>query len=95
VPIKFVVFDLLGRDGVDLTDRPYDERRREPVGLGLDGPAWTTCETFDDGWVLFEAVCRLGYEGVVAKSHASLYRPGERGWVKDQEPELLASGRRA
>jgi bifunctional non-homologous end joining protein LigD len=86
VPITFVVFDLLGRDGVDLTDRPYDERRRELVGLGLDGPAWTTSETFDDGRVLFEAVCRLGYEGVVAKSHASLYRPGDGGWVKIKNP---------
>jgi ATP-dependent DNA ligase len=35
---------------------------------------------------LFEAVCRLGYEGVIAKSRTSLYRPGERGWVKVKNP---------
>jgi ATP-dependent DNA ligase len=31
-------------------------------------------------------VCRLGYEGVIAKSRTSLYRPGERGWVKVKNP---------
>jgi ATP-dependent DNA ligase len=52
----------------------------------LDGPAWTVQETFDDGVALFEAVCGLGFEGVVAKNHLSLYRPGERGWVKVENP---------
>jgi bifunctional non-homologous end joining protein LigD len=80
VPVTLVVFDVLRRDGEDLTQRPYAERRRELEALELDGPAWTTCETFDDGRALFEAVCRLGFEGVVAKNHSSLYRPGERGW---------------
>ena len=37
------------------------------MGLGLDRAAWTTCEAFDDGPALFEAVCELGLEGVVAK----------------------------
>jgi ATP-dependent DNA ligase len=41
-PMTFVIFDLLRRDGVDLTLRPYVERRRELECLGLDGPAWTT-----------------------------------------------------
>jgi ATP dependent DNA ligase domain len=40
VPMTFVVFDLLRRDGVDFTSRPYDERRGELASLGLDGPAW-------------------------------------------------------
>lgn len=87
VPIRFVVFDLLWREGDDLTPCPYSERREALESAKLDGSAWTTSETFDDGPALFTAVCRLGYEGVVAKNHASTYRPGERGWVKVKNPD--------
>ena len=41
---------------------------------------------FDDGRALFTAVCELGFEGVVAKNHSSLYRPNDRGWVKVKNP---------
>ena len=85
VSLTFVIFDL-HRDGVDLTGRPYVERRRELEELQLDGSAWTTSETFDDGRALFTAVCELGFEGVVAKNHSSLYRPNERGWIKVKNP---------
>ena len=86
VPMTFVIFDLLRRDGVDLTSTPYVERRDALEDLKLDGRAWTTCERFDDGRALFTAVCELGFEGVVAKSHTSLYRPNDRGWVKIKNP---------
>jgi bifunctional non-homologous end joining protein LigD len=86
VPLTFVIFDLLRRDGVDLTSCPYVERRHELEILRLDGPAWTTCEGFDDGRALFTAVCELGFEGVVAKNHSSPYRPNDRGWVKVKNP---------
>jgi ATP-dependent DNA ligase len=42
VPMTFVVFDVLQRDGADLTRQPYLERRQDLEGLSLDGPAWTT-----------------------------------------------------
>jgi bifunctional non-homologous end joining protein LigD len=86
IPLTFVVFDLLWQKGLDLTPRPYSERRRKLERLGLDGPAWTTSETFDDGRALYTAVCELGFEGVVAKNHSSLYRPKDRGWVKVKNP---------
>jgi len=86
IPLTFVIFDVLRSKGVDLTERPYRERRRELERLSLNGGAWTTSETFDDGRALFEAVCRLGFEGVVAKSHSSLYRPNDRDWVKVKNP---------
>jgi hypothetical protein len=35
-----------------------------------------------DGAALFDAVCKLGLEGVVAKRLSSRYRPGERGWSR-------------
>ena len=86
VPLTFVIFDLLRRDGVNLTGRPYDERRSELGQLGLDGIGWATTEAFDDGQALFAAVCELGFEGVVAKHHSSFYRPNDRGWVKVKNP---------
>ena len=55
-------------------------------GLALNGTAWTTPETFEDGLALFAAVCEYGLEGVVAKKLSSRYRSGERGWVKVKNP---------
>lgn len=86
VPLTFVMFDLLWKDGDDLTGQPYSERRNALEGLDLRGSTWTTADTYDDGPALFTAVCRLGFEGVVAKKHASLYRPNDRGWVKVKNP---------
>ena len=86
IPLTVVIFDVLRQKGVDLTTQPYSERRRRLERLKLDGPAWTTSERFDDGRALFTAVCELGFEGVVAKNHSSLYRPGDRGWVKVKNP---------
>jgi bifunctional non-homologous end joining protein LigD len=86
VPLTFVIFDLLGCNGRDLTRQTYEERRHELVRLGLDGPSWTTCEAFEDGRALCGAVCELGYEGVVAKHQGSFYGPSEGGWVKIKNP---------
>ncbi len=86
VLLTFVVFDLLRADGKDLTTSPYAERRSKLESLRLEGPAWSTSETFDDGRALFTAVCELGFEGVLAKNHSSLYRQNDRGWVKVKNP---------
>jgi ATP-dependent DNA ligase len=88
VPMTFVIFDVLRRDGVELTSYPYDERRQELEGLKLDGPAWTTCERFDDGPALFTAVCELGFEGVVAKNYSSQHARTSRSALGVQVDEL-------
>jgi ATP-dependent DNA ligase len=54
--------------------------------LRLNGPSWTTSETFEEGRALFDSVCKLGLEGVVAKRLSSRYRRGERGWIKTKNP---------
>jgi bifunctional non-homologous end joining protein LigD len=86
VPLTYVIFDLLRLDGTDLTVRPYSERRSLLEGLDVNGPCWRTTDVFDDGEALFAGVCALGLEGIVAKKRTSLYRAGERGWIKLKNP---------
>jgi bifunctional non-homologous end joining protein LigD len=91
VPITFVAFDILRREGVDLTTHPYIDRRQELEKLSLDGPAWTTQEAFDDGRALFAAVCKLGLEGVIAKNPLQPLPAARARLGEAQEPELLAA----
>ena len=91
VPITYVVFDVLRRYGVDLTARPYTERRATLERFGADHPDWTISPTFDDGPATLEVARAHGLEGVVAKRADSVYRPGVRSddWRKLR---LLNSG---
>ena len=84
--MTYVVFDLLGLEGTDLTQRPYQERRSLLEQLDLQGPHWNVTEVFDDGPALYSAVCDLGLEGVVAKRKTSRYGATMRGWVKVKNP---------
>lgn len=91
VPITYVVFDVLRRYGVDLTARPYTERRATLERFGAEHPDWTISPSFDDGPATLEVAQAHGLEGVVAKRTASVYRPGVRSddWRKLR---LLRSG---
>ena len=83
-PVAFVAFDVLRRFGVDLTPRPYSERRATLERWLAESPGWTLSPAFDDG-AATEAVAREhGLEGVVAKRLDSRYRPGVRNddWRK-------------
>jgi bifunctional non-homologous end joining protein LigD len=86
IPITFVAFDVLRIDGKNMMDASFEERRAALIRLPLRPPTSVVAETFADGPALFDAVCRLGLEGVVAKRLSSRYRPGERGWVKTKNP---------
>ena len=82
-PFRIVTGGVEPPHGATILDRRRDALER----LGLEGPGWTTCETFAEGRALYAAVCELGFEGVVAKNHPSLYRPNDRGWVKVKNPK--------
>jgi bifunctional non-homologous end joining protein LigD len=86
IRLTYIVFDQLGLDGTDLTERPYAERRSLLEELDLQGPYWNVTEVFDDGRALYDAVCELGLEGVVAKRTTSRYGASRRGWVKVKNP---------
>jgi bifunctional non-homologous end joining protein LigD len=103
IHVTYVVFDVLGRNGVSVMHVDYERRRRILEELELQGPAWCTPDVFPDGEALFRAVQDQELEGIVAKPLASTYRPGERVWLKvknrgywrfGQELELAQSRRR-
>jgi bifunctional non-homologous end joining protein LigD len=73
IDVMLIVFDLLAAEGRDVTRRPYWERRQLLEDLDLDGDA--TTPAYEDGEALWEKVCQLGPEGVVAK-RTGHYLPG-------------------
>lgn len=83
-PVTYVLFDVLHRYGVDLTDRPYRERRATLERFVTDHPEWTLSPSFDDGPATEQVARAHGLEGVVAKRLDSTYRPGVRSadWRK-------------
>jgi bifunctional non-homologous end joining protein LigD len=84
VPVTYVVFDVLRRYGVDLTARPFAERRATLERFAAEHPGWTVSPVFDDGAATLEVARAHGLEGVVAKRLSSPYRPGARNddWRK-------------
>ena len=83
-PVTFVVFDLLRRYGVELTARPFPERRATLERVVAEQDGWTLSPTFDDGSATLDVSREHGLEGVVAKRLDSVYRPGTRSkdWRK-------------
>lgn len=84
LPVTYMIFDLVRRNGADLTGWPYRRRRAELDALGLGGPRWAVPPVFTDGLATYQAAGEHGLEGVVAKRLDSVYRAGVRSpdWVK-------------
>jgi bifunctional non-homologous end joining protein LigD len=82
VEVMLIVFDVLAIDGRAVHRRPYWERGRLVEDLSLHGDFWSTTPSHTDGEALWEKVCELGLEGVVAKTRSGHYLPGRRGWIK-------------
>lgn len=82
-PVTYVVFDVLRRDGQDLTALPLHARREVLDDLALP-PHAETSPWYDDGADLWRVTAAHGLEGVVAKRLDAPYRPGRRSpdWVK-------------
>jgi len=85
-PARFVAFDLIWREGVDLRPAPFSERREalERV-LGTMPAAVAPTPITDDvdvarGWLA--AFQGNGVDGVVAKDPRAPYEPGKRTMIK-------------
>jgi DNA ligase-1 len=92
IPLRFFVFDILAKDGVDLMNTPLSKRREileQTIGSGpilSVSPHIVTndIQTLRDYHM--EQI-QLGLEGVVVKKWEGIYEPGRRGytWVKFKE----------
>jgi len=93
IPLKLQVFDILYLDGVELLDKPYEERWRilsEKVDSRLLAPRIITSDPKVVKDFLEKAI-EEGHEGLMAKRLDSPYRPGrrERLWLKIKPAENL------
>jgi bifunctional non-homologous end joining protein LigD len=84
--VMFFAFDILYFDGHDLQSWDLSERRQVLEGLvppeGREA-IFISEEVEADGQELFEAACKNGLEGIVAKDRTAPYRSGRTGdWVK-------------
>ncbi|MGV8846652.1 ATP-dependent DNA ligase [Tessaracoccus sp.] len=84
--VSVFFFDVLHLDGVDLIDRPAQERFRElarvlPPEVQVERLSTSAPEVAE---AFFHRCLALGHEGVVAKDPAAGYEAGRRGasWVK-------------
>jgi DNA ligase 1 len=89
VPVTFVVYDMLYRNGTVLLDHPYQERRAMLEQLTMETPKvrLAAAQQFSEIKALeqqyFQARAQ-GQEGLMVKGLQSLYRPGRRSsnWLK-------------
>jgi bifunctional non-homologous end joining protein LigD len=88
-------FDLLMLNGDDLRRRPYVERKAALRKLLRHGRGIQYVEHAEGhGDKLFEAVCKLGLEGIVSKKLDAPYRSGpSKIWIKVKNPKAPASTR--
>lgn len=83
--LRYYVFDLLFLDGRNLCEEPLDERRSLLARVVGGQPKICRSESIDEkGIEFFQAAVKLGLEGIIAKNHESLYKPGlrSREWLK-------------
>jgi bifunctional non-homologous end joining protein LigD len=83
-PPMFMVFDLLHRDGRELTGRPLRERRARLEDAVADNDLVLPVRRLaPDGLKAWEQIVERGYEGLVAKDESSPYEAGPtRRWLK-------------
>ncbi len=94
VPLKFFVFDILYKDGIDLLNKPLSQRRDILEQTVKSGTLLTISpQIVTDKPVeirrFHDTQIAKGLEGVVVKKWRSPYEPGRRGysWVKFKEEE--------
>src|SRR5258708_17176042 len=94
IPVKFCVFDLLYKDGENLMDKPYLERKELLTKIIKPNPLLKTVEftlTSDPKVIedCYKKELSKGLEGIIVKKADSVYVPGRTGWnwVKMKQAE--------
>ncbi len=84
LPINYMVFDILEADRELLLDKPLEYRQEQLRQKITNNDFLQLVEDFSQGVALFNSVCAMGLEGIVAKRRQSHYIPGKRhrDWLK-------------
>jgi ATP-dependent DNA ligase len=84
-----MAFDLLYRDGRDLTARPLAHRRVRLEGVVAGSElVFAVRRLAPDGHEAWKQVIERGYEGYVAKDDTSVYEAGRtRRWLKVKQKD--------
>jgi bifunctional non-homologous end joining protein LigD len=87
-PPLYTAFDLLYRDGRDLSARPLRDRRARLEDAVAGGElVFPVRRLTPDGVQAWRQVLERGYEGLVAKDEASAYESGRtKRWLKVKVP---------
>ena len=89
-------FDLLMHNGADLRRRPLSERKatlRKALRAMKKGIQYVA-HVESHGAEMFDAVCKLGLEGIISKKLNAPYRSGpSRTWIKVTNPKAAAATR--
>ena len=87
-------FDLMMLDGDDLRRRPLVERKSALARLLIRSRGGIQYVEHADGHGdrMYDAVCKLGLEGIVSKRATSVYRSGpSKAWIKVKNPKAPAA----
>ena len=84
IRIFYYLFDLLHLDGKSTTDVPLNWRKRLlRDAIAFDDPLRNTPHRIEDGLAAYQAACKRGDEGVIAKRADSTYEGRRsRNWLK-------------
>ncbi len=85
VPVTYMVYDVMWKDGHSLLKEPYSGRRKKLEALKLKGHSWQTPPYERGGGpAMLDASRKAGLEGIMGKKLDSPYEPGKRSgaWVK-------------
>ncbi|WP_256841416.1 non-homologous end-joining DNA ligase [Ornithinimicrobium cryptoxanthini] len=83
-PTTYVIFDLVGVDGLDLAPLPWSARREALGQIVPERARWQVSPQYADGTGLWRATAERGLEGIVSKRVSSTYQAGVRSqdWLK-------------
>jgi DNA ligase D-like protein (predicted ligase)/DNA ligase D-like protein (predicted polymerase)/DNA ligase D-like protein (predicted 3'-phosphoesterase) len=83
-PAACYVFDCLYLDGRPTVNEPLTRRREWLEDAIKEDSPYRVSGVVEDGPAFFEAVKRMGLEGIIAKQRTSAYQPGKRSdaWLK-------------
>jgi DNA ligase D-like protein (predicted 3'-phosphoesterase) len=85
LPVTYVAFDILEKDGTPLVQLPLEERRKLlEAGVKEGKYLVRSVAVRGDGERYFAEAARRGFEGIMAKRLGSTYEPGARSdsWLK-------------